>query len=272
MKKPKEHLRPASEDCTHPPLAEQVRMGLDPIDHDTYRRLGRLLRNQDAHPWAGPVIGGSGSVLELLNEAVMGIASEAGELVGEVRALTYQHHNPKKPGIAQMQRGKVPTLAEAEVSEEARQRIALELGDVLFYVNYILDALDLDLGLVMAQNLAKLRQRNLARWQERFGETEEDVLAWHKTFKHLIESGFDVRHLEDGVVQVLGTPDVDLKVLLTLIPLSNRADRDQSVPSGSRAYALPPGVKRRWIDAVSPKQALDAALFAYQETIRALHG
>lgn len=65
----------------------------------------------------------------------VGLAGEAGEICELVKKGIFHQH-----GLS-------------------REQVAKELGDVLWYAAALATKLDLDLGEIMAQNIAKLRQR-----------------------------------------------------------------------------------------------------------------
>ncbi len=69
----------------------------------------------------------------------LGLAGEAGEVAGKV-SKALRDDNGK-------------------VSEERRQQISQELGDVLWYVAQLATDLDLSLGEIAVNNIAKLKSR-----------------------------------------------------------------------------------------------------------------
>ncbi len=73
---------------------------------------------------------------------VLGLANEAGEVAGKVKKIFRDHQ-----GV---------------IDEDARQALAGELGDVLWYLAQVCTELDLSLDDVAEHNLAKLSDR-LAR-------------------------------------------------------------------------------------------------------------
>lgn len=75
------------------------------------------------------------SDIEMLKNAVMGLAGETGELIEQVKKHVYQGHD----------------LVKGE--------IATELGDVLWYVAYVASSVGLDLSAVAEKNIEKLRKR-----------------------------------------------------------------------------------------------------------------
>lgn len=76
--------------------------------------------------------------LEKLCCGAMGAAGEAGELIDLVKKIRYQGH---------------------EMTAEARKKLILEAGDLLWYVSLIADALGTSLERVAEQNLIKLAKR-----------------------------------------------------------------------------------------------------------------
>lgn len=70
--------------------------------------------------------------------AAAGLTGEAGELQDLVKKVVY-HGHPLTP--------------------EIRAKIAKELGDQLWYIAYMCDALDLDMGEIAQANIFKLMER-----------------------------------------------------------------------------------------------------------------
>lgn len=86
-----------------------------------------------------------GAASELGDRLVMGalgLSGEAGEVTDHVKKIVFQGHAID------------------------RQAMAEELGDVLWYVASLLDALDIDMNDVLEANIAKLR----ARYPEGFSQ------------------------------------------------------------------------------------------------------
>ena len=69
----------------------------------------------------------------------MGVAGEAGEVVEKLKKIVAYHNG--------------------NITHEAREELAKELGDVLWYIAVFADALGLTLEEVMQRNVAKLRSR-----------------------------------------------------------------------------------------------------------------
>ena len=78
----------------------------------------------------------------------MGLASEAGEVVSKVKKLVRDDEMPLDE-----------TFNTATVDAEKRLEIALELGDVMFYLAMIADDIDYTLGEIAEMNLHKLADR-----------------------------------------------------------------------------------------------------------------
>lgn len=89
----------------------------------------------------------SGVEATQVNHALIGLSGEVGELCGFWQKMIYYN---KFIG-----------------SEEFKQKIADEAGDVLWYVAELLSAAGLDMQQVMAANIAKLR----TRYPERYTDT-----------------------------------------------------------------------------------------------------
>lgn len=75
------------------------------------------------------------SDIEMLTNAVLGLAGETGELIEHVKKHVYQGHDLSKT------------------------EIATELGDVLWYVAYVASSVGLSLDSVAEKNIEKLRKR-----------------------------------------------------------------------------------------------------------------
>ena len=84
--------------------------------------------------------GGEKPQYEALTLGGLGIAGEAGEVADHIKKVVYHQH----------------PLDTAKLAEE--------LGDALWYVAYLCDALGLTLGEVMEANIAKLRARYPDGW------------------------------------------------------------------------------------------------------------
>ena len=78
--------------------------------------------------------------VQLINYLVLGLSGEAGEVANEAKRIT-----SKDAG---------------ELTEERRDRILGEVGDVLWYIAVLVDELGYDLSLVAEDNLRKLRRRH----------------------------------------------------------------------------------------------------------------
>lgn len=70
----------------------------------------------------------------------LGLANEAGEVLGKIK--------------------KVIRDQQGDYTDESREAIEAELGDVLWYVAALCHDLDLDLGRVAEKNIEKLRDRS----------------------------------------------------------------------------------------------------------------
>lgn len=97
---------------------------------------------------------------------VLGLADETGELAKAVKAHLYYDHPLDKTNLAE------------------------ELGDVLWYINLILDAAGLGMGEVMEANIAKL----CARYPDEFAsdlasETNRDRKAEREAMKNQLDRG-----------------------------------------------------------------------------------
>ncbi len=79
--------------------------------------------------------GDASALSDRLVMGALGLSGEAGEVTDHVKKIVFQGH------------------------EIDRQIMAEELGDVLWYVASLLDALDLDMSDVLEANIAKLRAR-----------------------------------------------------------------------------------------------------------------
>jgi NTP pyrophosphatase (non-canonical NTP hydrolase) len=75
------------------------------------------------------------TVADQLTNAALGLTGEAGEVADHIKKVVFHAH------------------------ELDRDAIIKELGDVLWYVAAAATALDVDLGVVAARNVAKLRAR-----------------------------------------------------------------------------------------------------------------
>ena len=86
----------------------------------------------------------------LLLQGVMGMCGEAGEAIDIVKKITFQGH---------------------KLDEEAKHHLALECGDVLWYVSTTAYALGYDLTKIMQMNVEKLA----ARYPEGFFTSERSL-------------------------------------------------------------------------------------------------
>lgn len=73
------------------------------------------------------------------NYGGLGLASEAGEVAGKLKRVIREHQN--------------------QISEEMKQDLKKELGDVLWYINFLATKLDLSLEQVAEANIEKLHSR-----------------------------------------------------------------------------------------------------------------
>lgn len=98
------------------------------MDSADYQRAARRTAGEPAPQREALTLGG------------LGIAGEAGEVADHIKKIVYHHH----------------PLDSAKLAEE--------LGDALWYIAYLCDALGLTLGEVMEGNIAKLRARYPDGW------------------------------------------------------------------------------------------------------------
>lgn len=94
---------------------------------------------------------------EKIYDAALGIASEAGEVAHAVRELE-----------AWEILGGAPAGTEKAL-DGVRRELILELGDVLWYAAEMCDALGVEIGDVMAENIRKLERR----WPNGYRRGEE---------------------------------------------------------------------------------------------------
>lgn len=76
-----------------------------------------------------------------LNYGGLGLASEAGEVAGKLKRVIRDHDN--------------------EITPEMKETLKKELGDVLWYVNFLAVQLGFELDEVAQANLTKLKDRQL---------------------------------------------------------------------------------------------------------------
>lgn len=93
------------------------------MDWNTYRRLALRTAGSTSAPRDRLVMG------------ALGLSGEAGEVTDHVKKIIFQGH------------------------EIDRAALMNELGDVMWYVTYLLDTLDLEMDDVLAANIAKLQAR-----------------------------------------------------------------------------------------------------------------
>ncbi|MFI5277579.1 MAG: nucleoside triphosphate pyrophosphohydrolase family protein [Ktedonobacterales bacterium] len=93
------------------------------MDWNTYRRLALRTAGSTSAPRDRLVMG------------ALGLSGEAGEVTDHVKKIVFQGH------------------------EIDRAALMNELGDVMWYVSYLLDTLDLEMDDVLAANIAKLQAR-----------------------------------------------------------------------------------------------------------------
>jgi NTP pyrophosphatase (non-canonical NTP hydrolase) len=93
------------------------------VDWNTYRRLALRTAGSASAPRDRLVMG------------ALGLSGEAGEVTDHVKKIVFQGH------------------------EIDRAALMNELGDVMWYVSYLLDTLDLEMDDVLAANIAKLQAR-----------------------------------------------------------------------------------------------------------------
>lgn len=72
---------------------------------------------------------------ERMTSAALGLAGETGEVVDYVKKIVFHNH------------------------DFSRDKAIEEMGDLLWYVSFMLDALHLDIGEVLSRNIEKLRER-----------------------------------------------------------------------------------------------------------------
>ena len=96
--------------------------------------------------------GQAGKILD----AILGIVSEAGEVAHVVREMN----------VEDLCRS---TIYRTGAVEKARRELILELGDVLWYVSEMCDALGVEIEDVMAENIRKLEKR----WPDGYKAEEE---------------------------------------------------------------------------------------------------
>ena len=80
---------------------------------------------------------------ERLTLGALGLSGEAGEVTDHIKKIAFQGHDIDREALGQ------------------------EIGDVMWYVAYLLDTLDMSMDDVLATNISKLK----ARYPEGFSET-----------------------------------------------------------------------------------------------------
>lgn len=101
-------------------------------------RVGMNIYQQTAHHTSlNTAIGG-----DLVVYPALGLANEAGEVLGKLKKL-YRDHGGR-------------------LTPDAKAALAAELGDCLWYIAELATHLGLDLGTVAVGNLSKLRERQTA--------------------------------------------------------------------------------------------------------------
>jgi NTP pyrophosphatase (non-canonical NTP hydrolase) len=87
---------------------------------------------------------------EALTIGGLGIAGEAGEVADHIKKIVFHHHDLN------------------------REKLAEEMGDVLWYIALVCTALDISLGDVMEANIAKLRARYPDGWSAERSRTRAE--------------------------------------------------------------------------------------------------
>jgi NTP pyrophosphatase (non-canonical NTP hydrolase) len=82
--------------------------------------------------------------------AAMGIAGEAGEVADYIKKVVFHSH------------------------ELSKEKIAEELGDVLWYMTYLCEMIGYDLGQIADMNSKKLRKRYPEGWDEERSKNREE--------------------------------------------------------------------------------------------------
>lgn len=101
-------------------------------------RVGMNIYQQTAHHTSlSTAIGG-----DLVVYPALGLANEAGEVLGKLKKL-YRDHSGR-------------------LTPDAKAALAAELGDCLWYIAELATHLGVDLGAVAVGNLSKLRERQAA--------------------------------------------------------------------------------------------------------------
>ncbi len=102
------------------------------MDWKTYQRLAMRTRSDT----------GGMDERERLTLGALGLSGEAGEVTDHIKKIVFQGH---------------------DIDREA---LGKEIGDVMWYVAYLLDTLDMSMGDVLTANISKLQ----ARYPEGFSE------------------------------------------------------------------------------------------------------
>ncbi len=91
---------------------------------------------------------------EHITNAALGLTGEAGEVAEIVKKAMFQGHSLN------------------------REKIAEELGDVMFYIAYMADTIGMTLDQIMSQNVTET-QEQISRRIQCAKEREQGVIEWH---------------------------------------------------------------------------------------------